>query len=91
MHMAAGRHNSYAVRYLLQIANMIRHMLQNYSKVSRVSTKLLHGCSSGAVCDGILDALQPIPAVLEIPSKEHPYDPSQDSILSRVQGMLGAN
>eukprot|EP00891_Asterochloris_glomerata_P001428 jgi/Astpho2/1428/e_gw1.00025.159.1_t len=47
------------------IANMIRHMLQNYSK--------------------------PIPAVLEIPSKEHPYDPSQDSILSRVQGMLGAN
>jgi V-type H+-transporting ATPase subunit F len=46
------------------IANMIRHLLNNYSKA--------------------------IPAVLEIPSKEHPYDATQDSILSRVQGMLGA-
>jgi len=33
--------------------------------------------------------LQPIPALLEIPSKEHPYDASKDSILSRVAGMLG--
>lgn len=31
----------------------------------------------------------PIPAVLEIPSKEHPYDASKDSILQRVRGMLG--
>ena len=35
--------------------------------------------------------LQPIPAVLEIPSKEHPYDPNQDSILSRVKGMFGGD
>ncbi|XP_019178595.1 PREDICTED: V-type proton ATPase subunit F-like [Ipomoea nil] len=27
----------------------------------------------------------PIPAILEIPSKDHPYDPAQDSILSRVK------
>lgn len=32
---------------------------------------------------------KPIPALLEIPSKEHPYDASKDSILSRVSGMLG--
>eukprot|EP00873_Tetraselmis_striata_P044531 jgi/Tetstr1/464795/TSEL_000837.t1 len=31
---------------------------------------------------------KPIPAVLEVPSKEHPYDPSKDSILSRVRFML---
>lgn len=30
-----------------------------------------------------------VPAVLEIPSKEHPYDSSKDSILQRVRGMLG--
>eukprot|EP01025_Chloroclados_australasicus_P031741 TRINITY_DN3210_c0_g2_i1.p3 TRINITY_DN3210_c0_g2~~TRINITY_DN3210_c0_g2_i1.p3 ORF type:complete len:137 (-),score=13.65 TRINITY_DN3210_c0_g2_i1:441-851(-) len=30
------------------------------------------------------------PAILEIPSKDCPYDPSQDSILSRVQFMVGA-
>jgi len=30
----------------------------------------------------------PIPAVLEIPSKDHPYDPSKDSILRRAKGMF---
>ncbi|KZT56586.1 vacuolar ATP synthase [Calocera cornea HHB12733] len=29
------------------------------------------------------------PTVLEIPSKDHPYDPSKDSILKRVQRMYG--
>ena len=28
---------------------------------------------------------QPIPAVLEIPSKDHPYDPTKDSILRRAR------
>lgn len=30
-----------------------------------------------------------IPSVLEIPDKENPYDPSKDSVLSRVQHLLG--
>jgi len=29
-----------------------------------------------------------IPAILEIPSKDHPYDPSKDSILHRARGMF---
>ena len=28
---------------------------------------------------------KPIPAVLEIPSKDHPYDPTKDSILRRAR------
>ncbi|KAF7320026.1 V-type proton ATPase subunit F [Mycena kentingensis (nom. inval.)] len=32
---------------------------------------------------------QPFPALLEIPSKDHPYDPSKDSILKRVQKLFG--
>ncbi|KAA8496493.1 V-type proton ATPase subunit F [Porphyridium purpureum] len=32
---------------------------------------------------------KPVPAILEIPSKEHPYQPSKDSILQRVRNMLG--
>ena len=31
-----------------------------------------------------------IPTVLEIPSKEHPYDPDQDYIMQRVNLILGA-
>ncbi|KAI9206910.1 ATPase, V1 complex, subunit F [Polychytrium aggregatum] len=29
------------------------------------------------------------PTVLEIPSKDHPYDPSKDSVLKRVQKLVG--
>jgi V-type H+-transporting ATPase subunit F len=28
-----------------------------------------------------------IPTILEIPSKDHPYDPDKDSILARVKRM----
>ncbi|KAL5508991.1 hypothetical protein EMCRGX_G004265 [Ephydatia muelleri] len=31
-----------------------------------------------------------MPAVLEIPSKDHPYDPSKDSILRRAKGLFSA-
>ncbi|GIL82318.1 hypothetical protein Vretimale_7283 [Volvox reticuliferus] len=34
---------------------------------------------------------KPIPSVLEIPSKDCPYDPSQDSLLKRVKLIAGFN
>uniref|UniRef100_UPI00358F3CBB V-type proton ATPase subunit F n=1 Tax=Myxine glutinosa TaxID=7769 RepID=UPI00358F3CBB len=33
---------------------------------------------------------QSIPAVLEIPSKEQPYDPTKDSVLRRAKGLFSA-
>ena len=35
------------------------------------------------------DYSQAFPTVLEIPSKDHPYDPSQDSVLKRIQKLFG--
>ncbi|THH18090.1 hypothetical protein EW146_g2831 [Bondarzewia mesenterica] len=32
---------------------------------------------------------QAFPSLLEIPSKDHPYDPSKDSVLKRVQKLFG--
>ncbi|KAJ3229179.1 H(+)-transporting V1 sector ATPase subunit F [Chytriomyces hyalinus] len=32
---------------------------------------------------------QAFPTVLEIPSKDHPYDPAKDSVLKRVQKLFG--
>jgi len=32
----------------------------------------------------------PLPAILEIPSKDSPYDPNKDSILRRAKGMFSA-
>ncbi|CAH9113358.1 unnamed protein product [Cuscuta europaea] len=34
---------------------------------------------------------KPIPAILEIPSKDHPYDPAQDSVLSRVKHLFSSD
>ncbi|XP_014289789.1 V-type proton ATPase subunit F [Halyomorpha halys] len=37
----------------------------------------------------VIDAhINPIPAILEIPSKDHPYDANKDSILRRAKGMF---
>lgn len=39
----------------------------------------------------VIDAhKQPIPAVLEIPSKDHPYDANKDSIMRRAKGLFSA-
>ncbi|XP_064396950.1 V-type proton ATPase subunit F-like [Halichondria panicea] len=59
-----GRRDIAIILINQNIAEMIRHLIDNYS--------------------------QPIPAVLEIPSKDHPYDPSKDSILRRAKGMFNA-
>ena len=31
-----------------------------------------------------------LPTVLEIPSKDHPYDPSKDSVMDRVRFLSGS-
>jgi V-type H+-transporting ATPase subunit F len=33
----------------------------------------------------------PVPSILEIPSKDHPYDPNKDSILRRAKGLFNAD
>ena len=35
------------------------------------------------------DYSQAFPALLEIPSKDHPYDPEKDSVLKKVKKMFG--
>eukprot|EP00834_Sanchytrium_tribonematis_P003098 NODE_110_length_18645_cov_0.794403.p17 type:complete len:121 gc:universal NODE_110_length_18645_cov_0.794403:14924-14562(-) len=35
------------------------------------------------------DYHQAYPSVLEMPSKDHPYDPSKDSVLKRVNALFG--
>ncbi len=37
------------------------------------------------------ESAQTIPTVLEVPSVDHPYDPSKDSIMQRVQVFYGGN
>lgn len=52
---------------------------------------------TSAVCTQVAEKIRPLvdryqrafPALLEIPSKDHPYDPSKDSVLKRVQKLFG--
>ncbi|GLJ06460.1 hypothetical protein SUGI_0039750 [Cryptomeria japonica] len=34
---------------------------------------------------------KPVPAILEIPSKDHSYDPTHDSVLSRVKYLFSSD
>lgn len=57
----------------------------------------LQGCTARAshghrLClPASLPHAQPIPSVLEIPSKDCPYDPAQDGLLTRVRHIFGAS
>lgn len=39
--------------------------------------------------DSVDSFTDPFPAVLEIPSKDHPYDPEKDSVMKRVRRLFG--
>ena len=50
------------------------------------------------ICDDIRHVVreysesgQTIPTILEIPSVDHPYDPTKDSLMQRVQVFFGGN
>ena len=39
---------------------------------------------------GLIEAYEnPLPAILEIPSKDHPYKPEEDTVFKRVSTLLG--
>jgi V-type H+-transporting ATPase subunit F len=82
------------------IANMIRHVVSAYNKVRRGCrvSRVVRRCADalfflrlppGPTVAPTGAPPQPVPALLEIPSKDAPYDPQQDSLLRRVKLLLG--
>jgi V-type H+-transporting ATPase subunit F len=61
--------------------------------VFRIDTYLNFLLTDSKIADRIrhrIDAYTAaFPTVLEIPSKEHPYDPEKDSVLRRVRRLFG--
>ncbi|NXY86384.1 VATF ATPase, partial [Alcedo cyanopectus] len=49
---------------------------------------LISQCLAEQIRHAVEAHTRPIPAILEIPSKEHPYDPSKDSVLRRARGLF---
>ncbi|XP_040398884.1 V-type proton ATPase subunit F, partial [Cygnus olor] len=52
---------------------------------------LINQCIAELIRHAIEAHTRSLPAVLEIPSKEHPYDAAKDSVLRRARGMFTAD
>lgn len=69
-------------------------LLSNFSFLPRLITGIDIFCFFIQIANMIrfrVDSYnKPVPAILEIPSKDHPYDPTQDSVLSRVRYLFSA-
>lgn len=65
-----------------------------YGNIDWLSTAVVV-CTNAQIAEEIRHLLnaydKTIPTVLEIPSKDSPYDPSKDYIMKRVGMMLGEN
>lgn len=69
--------------------NQIEEAFQTFSTRDDVGIILINQHIANDIRHVLKDYNATIPTVLEIPSKEHPYDPEQDYIMQRVNMFLG--
>jgi V-type H+-transporting ATPase subunit F len=69
----------------------IEAKFKEYVNRSDVAIVLISQYIAEMIRHMVNDWTKPIPAILEIPSKEHPYDASKDSILARVGHLISAD
>uniref|UniRef100_A0A1B6MG30 V-type proton ATPase subunit F n=1 Tax=Graphocephala atropunctata TaxID=36148 RepID=A0A1B6MG30_9HEMI len=68
--------------------NDIEEAFIRFTKRNDIGIILINQNVADLIRHCIVAHLQPLPSVLEIPSKDHPYDPRKDSILNRAKGMF---
>jgi V-type H+-transporting ATPase subunit F len=69
---------------------VIEETFYNFTTRDDVAIILINQHVANTIRHVLKDYTSTIPTVLEIPSKEHPYDPEQDYIMQRVNMYLGA-
>ena len=69
--------------------SQVEEAFLNFSQRDDVGIILINQHIANDIRHVLKDYTQTIPTVLEIPSKEHPYDPEQDYIMQRVNMYLG--
>jgi V-type H+-transporting ATPase subunit F len=68
---------------------LIEECFQNLTTRDDVGIILINQHVAATIRHVLKDYTATIPTILEIPSKEHPYDPEQDYIMQRVNMFLG--
>lgn len=90
-----GHRSPKGVNYLVVDAttkvSQIEEAFHAFTKRPDIGIVLINQHIAKEISD-LLDAYdQTVPTILEIPSKDHPYDPKQDYIMKRVSHLLGEN
>ncbi|WBW70545.1 V-type ATPase V1 subunit F [Schizosaccharomyces osmophilus] len=84
-----GKKNFYIVNQKTT-DEQIASVFDDYTtKRSDIAIVLINQVAANRIRDRIDKYVQAFPAVLEIPSKDDPYDPEKDSILRRVRKIVG--
>mmetsp|Transcript_21948 Transcript_21948/g.53622 ORF Transcript_21948/g.53622 Transcript_21948/m.53622 type:complete len:162 (-) Transcript_21948:50-535(-) len=89
-HVEAAKASNYFVVDSKTPVPTIEEAFQKMTERDDVAIVLINQFIANKIRHLVAAYKAPVPAILEIPSKEHPYDPSKDSILQRVRGMLGS-
>ncbi|GJD08866.1 V-type proton ATPase subunit F [Galdieria sulphuraria] len=67
----------------------IEETFKRFTSSEDIAVVIINQHVAEKIRDLVYSYRAPIPAVLEIPSKDQPYDLSQDSTVKRVRQMLG--
>ena len=70
-------------------AEVVENTLKAFTQREDIGIILINQHVANNMRHILKDYNQTIPTILEIPSKEHPYDPEQDFIMQRVNMFLG--
>lgn len=69
--------------------DVVESTLKSFTQRDDIGIILINQHVANNVRHILKDYNQTIPTILEIPSKEHPYDAEQDTIMQRVNMFLG--
>lgn len=64
------------------------HRPRSFLNREDIGIILISQCLAELIRHAVEAHSRPLPAILEIPSKEHPYDPAKDSVLRRARGLF---
>ncbi|KAJ5666822.1 H(+)-transporting V1 sector ATPase subunit F [Penicillium macrosclerotiorum] len=70
--------------------SQIEQAFQNFTQQRKdIAVLLINQHVAERIRHSVDSFADPFPAILEIPSKDHPYDPEKDSVLKRVRRLFG--
>lgn len=67
----------------------IEEVFRSFTSRNDIGILLINQHVAAEISDLLRDYDQPLPTILEVPSKDKPYDPESDYVMRRVEHMLG--